>query len=101
MGRLTLDLLEEGQDPPQVGDLIISARLVRIITDVRPVESRVWHDRWQLELRTLGPRHPYPAEAVAAAVPEGAKVIEVGPYYRRGEGPADRSRERGLPIRAG
>lgn len=97
---MNLDLIEPGQDPPEPGDLLVTARLVKVITDVRPVESRVWHDRWRIETRTLGPRDPWPTEAVAAAVRPGARCIWTT-LYQRGEGPADRARASGLPVREG
>lgn len=97
---MNLDLITPGQDPPEVGDILVTARLVKVITDVRPVESRVWHDRWRIETRTLGPRDPWPDAEVAEVMRVGGRIIYTT-TYQRGEGPADVARAEGLPVRAG
>lgn len=94
------DIITPGTEPPAVGDILVSARLVRIVTDVRPVESRVWHDRWRIELRRLGPVKPWPTEAVQQAIDAGGQLRHAY-SYRSGEGPADVARQNGLPVRAG
>lgn len=97
---MNLDLINPSQKPPEVGDLVLTARLVKVITDVRPVESQVWHDRWRIETRTLGPRDPWPHDQVADAMRLGGRIIYTS-TYQRGEGPADVARAEGLPVRAG
>lgn len=99
---MILDMIDPDNDgPPQVGDVVVTARLVRIITEVRPVESRIWHDRWHLTLQKVGPVDPWPTEALAPLLADGVRVHRLGPLYRRGEGPADVARSLGLPVRSG
>lgn len=97
---MIFDVMDPTGSPPDVGDLLVSARLVKLVTDVRPVESRVWHDRWRVEARTLGPREPWPREAVEAALEPGARVIHTK-LHEKGVSPAQLARQLGLPVRAG
>lgn len=71
--------LPPGEDPPAPGDLIRSTRNRYRVLDVRPVESRVWSNRWKLTLENLG-RHE------DAPWAEGEHSFR---RYRPGEGPED------------
>ena len=85
--RFTLDLALDNERAPRPGDVLVSARTVRRITEARPVESRVWPNRWAIVYVDVGTatRH-VPDERVELA--EGCIVLTTS-LYRRGEGPAD------------
>lgn len=83
----TLDQALENDRAPLVGDVIVSARTVRRVVDVRPVESRVWPNRWRLTVDYIGKAtNGRPDEPVA--IEEGRQVITTS-LYRRGEGPVE------------
>jgi hypothetical protein len=50
---MTLDLAPDNEEPPSLGDVVTTARAAYEVVDVRPVESRVWSNRWRLELGRL------------------------------------------------
>lgn len=85
---------------PEPGDVYVTARLVYVVTEVRPIESRVWHDRWRIELERVGPRDPWPTEQLAGRLEPGATVHHVS-RYERGETPSSVAVELGLPDRSG
>jgi ribosomal protein S18 acetylase RimI-like enzyme len=85
---------------PEPGDVYVTARLVYLVVAVRPVESKVWHDRWRIELERIGPRDPWPREQLADRLADGARCHYVS-RYERGETPSDAARAAGLPVRAG
>lgn len=94
------DRIDERTALPEPGDVYVTARLVYLVTEVRPIESKVWHDRWRISLERVGPRDPWPTDQLAARLELGATVHHVS-TYAKGEGPADTASELGLPIRAG
>ena len=52
----TLDLPLDDHEAIAPGDIIVSARLVQRVTDARPVESRVWGNRWRVTMLVLRER---------------------------------------------
>lgn len=94
------DRIDAATPLPEPGDVYVTARLVYVVTGVRPVESKVWHDRWRIELERIGPRDPWPAEHLADRLEDGARVHHVS-RYERGETPSSVASELGLPVRAG
>ena len=50
---MTLDLALDNEDPPTAGDYLTSYAAAYRIVDVRPVESRVWPNRWRVDLERL------------------------------------------------
>jgi len=50
---MTLDLALDNEDPPARGDYLTTYSAAYRIVDVRPVESRVWPNRWRLDLERL------------------------------------------------
>lgn len=81
--RLNLDLALDDEDNPAVGDVLVSARCAYRVWEARPVDSRLWGNRWALTLRPLGPHHREPPEPA----PGGRRWYSKP--YRRGEKPAD------------
>lgn len=84
----TVDLPLDELVHPEPGDLMIGPRVTHQVLEARPVESVLWHNRWRLEVRSLGPTSP----AHYAELAEGCRTWPVRPY-RRGERPADRFAE--------
>lgn len=81
--RVTLDLPLDDDRPPERGDLIVSARLVYVVLDARPVDSRVWENRWHVDLRRHGPSSgPWPS------VELGARCFRTQ-RYEKGETPRE------------
>lgn len=93
MTRLVLDLLDLNEPAPEVGDIVVTARLVREVVEVRPVDSLLWENRWRLELRRIGPRDPWPSFTPRV----GARTHHVR-GYQRGESAKDAARALGLPT---
>lgn len=60
---MTFDIF--GGDPPAPGLFLVSDRRRYVVLSVRPIDSKLWHDRWALDVRRL---------AKEEAVPEGARV---------------------------
>lgn len=52
--RFNLDLALDNPSNPIAGDVLVSTRAVYRITDVRPVDSRVWANRWKLTVQRIG-----------------------------------------------
>lgn len=94
------DRIDPDTTLPEPGDVYVTARLVYLVTEVRPIESRIWHDRWRIELERIGPRDPWPRDQLAARLAVGATVHQVS-TYEKGETPSTVARELGLPVRAG
>lgn len=84
MPRFRLDLAVDDSRSPDRGDVLYSARLIYEITDARPVDSKVWPNRWAITCRRLGPRN-----ADTVVVPRPGAQAWHSRLYRRGEGPAD------------
>lgn len=87
--RYTLDLPLTNVRPPQAGDLLCTARTVNRVTDSRPVESRIWPNRWKITAVRVAERSiEERAASRYPSVPDGAHCFVSQPY-RRGEGPID------------
>lgn len=102
---MNLDLFRHPGDPepqpPQVGDIILTARLAKLVTGVRPVESRVWHHRWRIDTRNIGPRgHPDVQDEVHRRQMDGADIRETG-KYEPGETAVGFARANGYQVEAG
>lgn len=71
-------------------DFVVTERLVYRVLDSRPVESRLWHDRWRVELTRICTRKEWenPANNDAYRVPPGRRVHHVS-RYAEGEQPTD------------
>jgi hypothetical protein len=75
MPTFRYDLPLDDDHPPQRGDVVETARTVYLVTDVRPVDSPQWANRWRVACRRIGHiavdgiRH-YDAGSLPAAVPE-------------------------------
>lgn len=82
--RMTLDLALNNHHPPVLGDLLTTERAAYVITDIRPVESRVWGNRWKIELRRL----PHGSNS-RPPLTVGEQRVHPTSTYARGERPAD------------
>lgn len=101
---MILDLFRSDGDPepqpPQVGDIVLTARLAKVVTGVRPVESKNWHHRWRIETRTIGRRGvPEVDHEVRLRRRGGAGVREVC-RYEAGETAVDFARRTGAMVEA-
>jgi hypothetical protein len=85
--RMSLDLELDNHRAPQAGDIILGSRVAYRVTGARPVESRIWPNRWALTCRRLGPAWPPPARC-PHPLDDGC-LVHVTRTYRRGETPAD------------
>lgn len=88
MRRFTLDQALDS-DPPQPGDLLAGPASVYRIHDVRPVDSRIWPERWKLDVErlddgTLAHRH----QLLRTGAARGDR-LHAFTNYRPGERPAD------------
>ncbi len=52
--RFTYDLELDNPRSPVAGDLCMSARALYRITEARPVDSRLWGNRWALTCQRIG-----------------------------------------------
>lgn len=87
VGSFIFDLAPDDTRAPCAGDLLVTARLVYRVTFVRPVDSRVWDNRWALTVTRLGARTGPGVWAEAnAGTPEGARCWHSA-RYARGETP--------------
>lgn len=84
--RFTFDMALEDEAPPEPGDVLVAARVAYRVTSVRPVESRVWPNRWALGVDRLGEHGGQPP-----APAHGGRRWHTG-RYRRGETPAQHFR---------
>ena len=85
--RFSLDLALDDPRSPVAGDVLTTARNVYRITEARPVDSRVWGNRWKLTLRlvgTLANENTWPT--VNAENETGARVWHSS-RYAKGETP--------------
>lgn len=57
--------------------MMIGPRARYVVVEARPIDSRIWHDRWRLSVRRVPDDTPVTLPALSF-VP-----------YGRGEGPAD------------
>jgi hypothetical protein len=67
------------------GDVVFTARLAYRVTGAREVDSRVWCNRWALDLELLGTREELAGRYVEL-VDVGARAFG-SRRYRRGETP--------------
>lgn len=81
--RFSLDLALDDDRPPQAGDVIVTARTVNRVTAARPVESRVWGNRWAVTVSRIDSEGRF-----AANVEPGARCFTTT-AYKRGETPAE------------
>lgn len=84
------------------GDLLLGPNVVHRVLAVRPVESRIWHDRWRLEVERVGRRQEilqeldrWRAESIERF---GECVLVETGTYQRGETPHEYAARHGLPI---
>lgn len=89
--RIYLDLFDQ-VDPPTAGDVLVSTRVAYLVRAARPVDSRLWDDRWNVEVVPLGDRDGRDARS---AIAEAENVHRMG-TYRRGERPRDFAARHGL-----
>lgn len=98
--RFNYDLELDNPRAPQPGDIMVGARVAYRIVEARPVESRVWGNRWKLTVRRVGPsprgdgvdewdlfrlqHYCYPSDP-----PDGWVYEWSFSNYARGERPAD------------
>jgi len=75
-----MDLALDEDQPPQPGDRVGTARAHYTVVASRPVESRVWPNRWHLTLRRTDPPRVPPLD--------GTRYFPTR-AYRRGERPDD------------
>lgn len=94
------DRIDGDTELPEPGDAYVTARTLYVVTNVRPIESRVWHDRWRIELERIGQRGPAGWEALHARLEPGARCHRVD-RYEKGETPSSVALELGLPDRSG
>lgn len=84
---MTFDVLD-GAEAPKRGDILRPGWIGGVawyrVLDVRPVESRIWHDRWRLTVVRVDPDATRRGEGVA----DGARLIACTPY-EKGEGPRE------------
>jgi hypothetical protein len=75
---------------PTVGLVLIGERARHVVVGLRPIDSKLWHDRWSLEVRKMAPDEP---------IPEGAPVWDTQ-TYPSGYCPACIAKEAGQEIPA-
>lgn len=54
MPTFTMDCAPDDLRPPAEGDYVATARTGYRVTEVRPVESRLWPNRWRLTVVKIG-----------------------------------------------
>lgn len=83
--RINLDLALDNTDPPSVDDIVTTARAAYRVAGVRPIESRVWPNRWALALILI----PNGGDNTHPPTPSrpGQRVHPTS-SYRRGETPS-------------
>lgn len=86
MSKFIFDIYD-GQVPP-VGSVLVGPRNRHLVLSVRPVDSRLWHDRWSIEVRRLAKDEEPPA---------GAQLIATRPY-EKGECPHCIGRAAGVEV---
>lgn len=102
---MILDLFRNPGDPepqpPEVGDVILTVRLAKVVTGVRPVESKVWHHRWRVDTRTIGPRSSNQVVHEVRLRKRGGAGVRIVETYQRGEGAIDFARKVGAQVETG
>lgn len=84
--RFTFDVFD-GVAPVR-GAVLLSARVAYRIIESRPVDSRLWRDRWSIQVRRLAHDEP---------ITDEYPVMNFVPYAK-GEGPSDVARQVGCPL---
>jgi hypothetical protein len=82
--RFSLDLAADEPRSPDRGDVLAGPRAAYRIIEARPVESRIWCNRWALTVERIGSR-----DDLARVPPEEYAYVWDSTPYRRGEGPSD------------
>jgi hypothetical protein len=75
------------------GDLVTTDRLCYRVLAVRPVESRIWNDRWALTLERLGPLPVDPSWVEVSKQEYGSCEVVQTLRYRPGETAQDHARD--------
>lgn len=78
------DRFDEQRPLPEPGDVYLTERIVYKVLRIRPIESRIWHDRWSVTLERICRRADWNYQWDV----EGARVHYVV-TYKKGEGPRD------------
>lgn len=86
MGRMIFDVYQ-GERPTE-GLYLVGERRRHVVLRVRPIDSRLWHDRWELEVRRM---------VADEVIPPGARVWETS-TYGPGFCPACIAGEAGLAV---
>lgn len=84
--EFTFDMALSESQPPQPGEWLRGPNVVYVVTEVRPVESRIWPNRWRLRCERVGETNDLAFLAMVRA--SGVKVWPFEPY-RKGEGPVE------------
>lgn len=83
----SFDMALDDERPPLPGDLIAGRNVVYAVSECRPVESKVWANRWRVTAVRIGTRAQV-VPAIAEHVIDGARWFNMG-SYRKGQRPAD------------
>lgn len=103
MSTFRIDYFWPDSRRAEPGDLLLGLSLVYRVTAVRPVESRLWHDRWMLTVERVGHRDGDLLDNLPAWKAESVElygscfVMETG-AYQKGETPQDYARRVGAPL---
>lgn len=87
MTKRILDIYDPKDRPEEGMVLVEDDRNYRVVS-IRPVDSRLWHDRWALEVRRMAP---------GEEVPVGTRAMPIA-SYPRGFCPACTAVERGVEV---
>ena len=85
--RFSLDLALDDDRPPIAGDTVVTARTVNRVVEARPVESRVWGNRWKVTLHRTGERTLEDRRLCRVPATEDGARCFVTVLYRPGETP--------------
>lgn len=83
---MTFDLELDAHRSPDRGDVLATERAVYRVLDARPVESRIWGNRWALTCERIGDRR---GDARVPRALRGEAYVWYSTLYRRGERPQD------------
>lgn len=84
--RMTIDLAPDDTKPPKPGDVVLTARTMNRVVASRPIDSRIWCNRWHVTLDRLSSGGDI--SGLGALAKGGARVFRTRPYLR-GERPQD------------
>lgn len=94
----------DGQEPRRAepGDLYVTTRTVYRVLSTREVDSRLWHDRWRVELEFVAMNTPgvgiLPAYVDESIARFGSCHVHHMGSYERGEKPRDHARAHGYDV---